>query len=176
MASGDQFALALPRDFWNGNGPNQQLSERTSGIGAGLPLGRGVGNPAPGDAWYFFGRIWANGTPLPTGLTFGLLWSDDPDNSNPAGVVRIGISVARIVSGTYNVRTPTAFGTEVLASLTAPATVGIVTLSSVAVANANLQSLAAGEPFAVKVRRVPTDAADTHTGRILIHAMTVRDT
>jgi hypothetical protein len=180
MASGDIFANYGTRDLFWGSGSPQAFTERMSGIVGGLPLGRtGIGTStattAGGDVYYCTLRIPVNGTPLTTGTTTQLIWTDDASASGATKVAVVGVSMALITSGTtdYNAIT---WGTETATSLTAPSTATIVTMTASAVTKANMGTPAAGNLVAVRIRRLPNNASDTHPGRVLLLGLSIQDT
>lgn len=138
------------------------------GLVAGFPLPKldGVG-------FTFVSRIPALGTPVGTGLTFGLLLVDDPGNTGAGLVVRVGITVKKIVSGTDTL-TFTGADTETEASVTMDATTGEVVAA--AVACTAIDSLAASSWYLVRVRRLGIASTDTHLGRVICIGAEVRDT
>jgi len=80
------------------------------------------------------------------------------------------------VSGTSDL-TSTSAATEVGVSITMPSTAGVVILTDTAIANAALPaSLAAGDRILVTIRRIGSNAADTHSGRVILGNVTVSDT
>jgi hypothetical protein len=182
MASGDLFGYYLGKDLVPQNGLAYEvpLSPGAPPSSTGGPATGMIGVPLNKDAIHAYqleGRVNVNGAPLTTGLTFSLSLVDDPMNPNPggAGAISLGVSVKRIVSGTSDL-TQTSFGTEVVTTVTMPATSGVVLIQAVAVANANLGSLAAGNHFVVQVRRIGTNAADTHQGVVLCTGVSISDT
>src|SRR4051812_18502242 len=97
-----------------------------------------------------------------TGLTFTVYVSDDGSTASDLGlVVRYGITVKRIVSGTDTLDLDTGAATEATTDITLAATTGIVKTGSIAIANAALDSVVTGNHFAVRVRRIGTHANDT---------------
>ena len=171
MATTDRIDLIDPKSLIPINGVYNEVPLVAVGVFAGVPL------PKIDTVGYVFeSRIPTSGTPLTTGLTFSIPLLDDPQNPSVGLVVRLGITVKRLVSGTSDY-TLTSAATEVLASVTMPATSGVINVASVAIANAALPaSLAAGDRFLVQIRRVGSATADTHQGRVLLGKITVSDT
>lgn len=171
MASGDQFDYIRPRDIFHENGQliYPPLAQAGQGV-FGLAL-----NKLDTNYYNFITRVWANGTPVPTGLTFGLLLVDDPNNTDAGKVVRIGISGKLLVSGTDDLTT-TGFSAETATNITMASTSGVVTLSSVAIANAALDTPAASAHMLIRIRRIGSNAGDTHQGKVLLLGVSVRDT
>lgn len=172
MATTEQFDVIRATDLIPAQGNNAQVQLVTCGDGliAGAPLRK-----LDTSGYMFISRIPALGTPLPTGLTFGLILVDDPNNTGAGLVIRVGITVKLLATGTDTL-TFTGAATETEASITMDATTGEYTLSSVAIANAALDSLAASSVYLVRIRRIGTAATDTHTGTVLLLGVTVRDT
>jgi hypothetical protein len=183
MASGDQFDVIRPKDLTPLDGlayevPLSQVIAPSATTNLGGSAQGLVGVPLNRDAYHYYqamSRVWANGTPLPTGLTFKLGLVDDPMNPDASGAIVVGITVKPVISGTSDY-SQTSAGTEVTATITMPSTSGVDKATSVAVANANLSSLAAGGAFILQVRRIATNAADTHTGVVLLTSISVSDT
>jgi hypothetical protein len=179
VASGDIFTSLQPRDLFYGNGPQQALLERTDGPVGGLPLGKaGVTNKvatAGGDTWYSQFRVNVNGTPLSTGATVQLLWTDDPQNPSPGNVAVVGVSMARLQSGTTDYAS-VSWGTETTVQLTAPSTPTVATLTAAAVTKANMGTPSAGDFVALRIRRLPNNSSDTHAGRVLLLGASIQDT
>jgi hypothetical protein len=172
MATTDQFDIIRPTDMIPTTGTigNLQPIPTTDGLSAGVPL------RAKLDSGYtFISRVPATGTPLSTGLTFGLALVDDPASPGAGKVVRVGISVKLLATGTDNL-TATGMSAETVTSVTMDATTGEYVLSSIAIANASIDTLAASALYLVRIRRVGTDALDTHPGTVLLLGVTVRDT
>jgi hypothetical protein len=171
MATGDRIDLIDPKSLIPINGIFNEVPLVLSGVFAGVPL------PKSDTVGYVFeSRIPTTGTPLSTGLTFSIPVVDDPGNPDVGKVVRLGITVKRLVGGTSDYSLASA-ATEVFATVTTNATAGVIVLSSVAIANAALPaSLAAGDRFLVQIRRNGTNVADTHQGRVLLGKITVSDT
>ena len=170
MATGDRIDHIRPRDL----SPEGSLLEFAPLVQSGNVLGVPL-EKLDGKGFTFVVRVPTNGTPLSTGLTFQLALVDDTNNSDPGKVVRIGISVKLLASTTDDLTT-TGAGTEQFFTATMNATTGIITLLSAAIANANLDSAAAGSLLLVRVRRNGSNAADTHNGRVLLTNITVSDT
>jgi hypothetical protein len=167
MASGDHFDFIKASAFVRQGAALDDIL-RPSGRLAGVPLGKA-------DAYGSEFAVNHNGTPLATGITVQLLVVDDPENPSPSGNVRLGVSIKPLTSGSSDLSGPPA-ANEVLATVAVSGTVGVITIADVAVPNAKLAGLAAGGRAFVQVRRVGTDAADTHRGRVLLTGASLRDT
>src|SRR5574343_402640 len=100
-----------------------------------------------------------------TGLTFTVYLVDDGMDSADLGkVVRLGLTVKTIVDGqTTDLDADAA--TEATVDVTLKSTAGQIAVAPLAIANAGLDSLATGQAFALRVRRVSTHANDTSQGR-----------
>jgi len=170
MASGDVFERLRPIDFSSEQG-GIIGGNNLKGVGKvhALPMGR------DGAAFLALGHVWANGTPLSTGLTVELVVVDDPDNPGAGLVAEFGVTVVPLLT-TAGVLTDPATTQEVTGAATVNATEGVVTVISVALANSKLASLAAGNNFVLKVRRISSGASDTHPGRVFVVGVTVKDT
>jgi hypothetical protein len=112
-----------------------------------------------------------------TGLTLQLGVVDDGADSNDLGkVVRLGVTVKLITSGSDTLAIGTAAGTEQTVDVTLDATTGEIVLGSLAIANANLDSAAVGNLILVRVRRLGTASQDTCTGTPILTHVYVRNT
>ena len=181
MASGDVFESIKPKDVFPQNGQPQDSNKlRSVGYLQGYPL-RKSGT----DGFYTTFRVPTNGAPLSTGVTVKLRVVEDPNNTAPGLVYQLGVSGAKVVSGTTNLGTgpnpspanPVAMGAETTATLTAPVTQGIVTELSFAITTANLNTPVAGDDVILYVRRLGTSATDTaQGGELLILSIVVKDT
>lgn len=169
MATGDRIDIVPPQRFVPENGPVTDVKLRQSGAVLGFPL------PDADTGFYFMSRVPTNGTPVSTGLTFQILLVDDPSNSDPGKVVRLGVTVKKIASTTDDL-TATGAGTEAVGTATMNATTGIVTALSIAVTTSNADSIAAGDLIEVRIRRTGSNASDTHKGVVLVAQVTVSDT
>lgn len=170
MASGDQFAALAPTQFVALNGPSLIPQLVPVGSYAGLPLNKL-------DTQYYVGEVRATAG-IATGITIGTALVEDPNTANTdvGKVVRLGITVKVLASGsdTYDITTGAA--TEVTADVTMDATAGEVTLTNTAITAANADSIAAGSRALIAIRRIGSHANDTHRGRVILTSVTVRDT
>lgn len=114
-----------------------------------------------------------------TGLTFKYILVDTGTDSGDLGlVVRVEVTPFNIsasggkvdwsVSGTK--------GTATASNATLNATSGVPVIGSIAIANAALASLAAGNIFGMRIRRVGDNAADTCNGDVILVGGLVFDT
>lgn len=170
MATGDRIDIVAPHRFVTENGTPQLFPLRTVGAVVGFPLVK-----QDNSGFWFTTRVPTNGTPLSTGLTFQLLLVDDPSNSDPGKVVRLGVTVKKLASTTDDL-TSTGVGTETVGTATMNATSGVVTALSLAVTTANADAPSAGDLLLVRIRRTGTNASDTHKGVVLVAQVTVSDT
>jgi hypothetical protein len=171
MATTEQFDHVRAGDLSPLGGLVSQFSNRFA-VSAGGLIGRPLGK---NDGYQFLVRIPALGTPVTTGLTFTLLRVDEASNGDASKVIRVGITAKLLASGTDTL-TQTGASAEAEADLTSDATVGEATATDIAVATAALDVVAAGVWLLVQVRRIGTHANDTHSGRVILLGLTVRDT
>jgi hypothetical protein len=105
-----------------------------------------------------------------TGLTFGfeVTVPDTPDYStDPGKVVRLGVTVKRIISG-ESLDLDTGAGTEQTVDVTLQVTAGLVTVATLAIAAANLDAAVVGNRIAVRVRRIGSATQDTCRGSVIL--------
>lgn len=169
MATGDRIDIVPPQRFVRENGVPQRDPLMLVGGVLGLPLSK------QDNGFQFLTRVPTNGTPLSTGLTFQILLVDEPNNSDPGKVVRLGVTVKKIASGTDDL-TQTGAGTEGAVNVTMPSTSGVAIVGSVAITTSNADSPSAGDLLLVRVRRIGSNAADTHKGVVCVAQVTVSDT
>lgn len=107
------------------------------------------------------------------GLTADIYWMA---TSATSGDVKWGGSVERRAAAGDD-QDADSFATEQTATGTANATSGVIVKTSIAfTSGANMDSLAAGEPFRFKLARKAADAADTMTGDAEVLAVVIRET
>lgn len=112
-----------------------------------------------------------------TGLTFVPIVTDDGTNSDDLGkVVRLGITVKRLVSGSDTFDVDTNAATEATVDVTLDATSGEHVQGSCAIANAALDSVVVGNMAVVRIRRIGTHANDTCNGRALLAGLYIKNT
>lgn len=169
MATGDRIDIVPPQRFVPEVGQPTDIRLRPSGVFLGFPMADADGG------FNFLTRVPNNGTPLSTGLTFQLLLVDDPNNSDAGKVARFGVTVKKIASGTDDL-TATGAGTETAGNATMPSTAGVGVVLSLAVTTANADAPSAGDLLLVRIRRIASNAADTHKGVVLVAQVTVSDT
>lgn len=153
MASGDTLAVLLP-----------QANEPPSSNNAPLAVRNGIlllnFDPTTSQSAIFRGVLPANYAG--GGLTLVIYWMGETATT---GDVVWGGSIERAQDGGTDQDTDS-FATEQLsAAVTTNATSGIKNKSTITfTSGANMDSLAAGEPFRIKIARKPADAGDTMTG------------
>lgn len=115
-----------------------------------------------------------------TGLTISMIFAEDALNADPGANAYIGVTAGPIVSNTSTLDESTTgplhASTEVAAAVTLPATTGVLVKLEIAIPNADLNSMAAGEWIALRVRRLGTNVLDTHNGQVVLLGVAVRDT
>lgn len=110
---------------------------------------------------------------LTTGLTFNIATVDDGTNADDLGkVVRFGITVKRLIDA-ETTDMDTAAATEATVDVTLETTSQNVTVNTLAIANAALDSLAVGNFAGVRIRRIGTHANDTCNGRVAVIGFSV---
>lgn len=170
MASGDVIDLVRPPQLFPLNGyafPTQPVPSFSVGM---LPLFKNA-NP------YTFTSFIPSSATVSTGLTFGIEITDAGTDANDLGkVVKWGITVKRLVSGTSNSDITASAATEATQTVTLNATTGVLVTSTIAIANASLNSITAGDRFLVQIRRLGADTADTANSTVLINNVTVVNT
>ena len=161
--------LGLP----SGTAKNPFSQLRNCGLGAGSVM-----PPGQVSSILFLGRV-PNTVTLATGLTINLMIADDPLNHPGGGglVVQLGVTAAPITSGTTTFD-ETVFGssTEVTSNVTMPSTPGAIKAVDIALPIADMNSLAAGGYYMLRVRRIGTATADTDTNSVLHLNTDVRNT
>jgi hypothetical protein len=110
---------------------------------------------------------------LTTGIKFDFVITDDGKDAGDLGLVAVlGVIVKKLADGTDTLDVTTAGGTEQTATATLSATSGVIKIVTVSVANANLDSAAAGDTIAVQLRRVHDNASETLNGRLVVLGVT----
>jgi hypothetical protein len=94
------------------------------------------------------------------GITASLAYSM---TSASSGAVVWEVSIERLQSGTDTLDT-NSFGTAVAGTATISVTAGVMLYKTLAMSTSQIDAVAAGEAFRVKVRRTPSDAGDTASG------------
>jgi hypothetical protein len=107
------------------------------------------------------------------GLTIDIYWMAATATS---GDVVWGIAIERDNEGNHDLDAD-AFATQQTATGTANAASGKLTKTTVTVSSgANMDSLAAGEPYRMQVQRVAASGSDTMTGNAEIHSIHAKET
>lgn len=159
----EYVALLHPRAFHRENGPysNHDITPVAAGDLSGLPMRKLA---TEGYTTWFV--IPANLT-MGTGLTLKLPVVDDGADSDDLGkVVRLGITVKVIASGTDEADLDAGAATEATLDVTLDATTGQVVIGSKALTA--LDSAAVGDLVAIRIRRIGTATQDTCRGRIVL--------
>jgi hypothetical protein len=115
---------------------------------------------------------------LATGITVVLQLVDDGQNSADLGLVaRFGIQAANFSAAGALVDWSAGEGAaEVAGNATLSSTSLNPVLLSIAIANANLNSIAAGNILGLRIRRIGDNAADTAPGRVVCLGGFVKNT
>ena len=175
MAAGDTLAHVRPQDFSRSDGFPGDVILRPNGRVVGNPLGKGDATGKGAGDYTGVHFIPSTGAPLVIGVTLALLLQDDPENAGAGLVVRLSVSVKPMVTAVDDGTVPLA-ANEVAASVTINAVAGVVTTALIAIPLAKLNALAAGGWAMVRVRRLGSNSADTHPGRVLLTGCVVKDT
>jgi len=111
----------------------------------------------------------SNAATLTTGVKIDLCLVDDgADPSDLGKAVVFGATVKLLASGTDSLDMTAGAGAEQTATITLAATAGLVTIGSILIPTANLDSAAVGNHIAIQLRRIGTNAADTCRGRVIV--------
>lgn len=116
---------------------------------------------------------------LATGLTFKFIVSDDGTDASDLGkVVRLGVTPYNLSTAlsVMDFSLAASKGTETFVNITLGATTGLPVTGSLAIVVANLASLAAGNTFGMRLRRVGDNAADTANNRIILYGGAITNT
>lgn len=163
--------MLLPAVFTRENGPAWRNDYLLSGKMIGLPMRK-----LATEFYTALVKIPADWT-VGTGLTFTTYLTDDGHTASDLGlVVRIGIAVKKIVSGTDTTDSSAGLDTEATSDVTLAATTTVITVTDKAIANAALDAAGAGDTILVRVRRVGTATQDTAQGNVALLALNVANT
>lgn len=164
--------LIRPRDLVRLNGsPVTSNDLEVSGSGAGVRL---LKSDAAG---FSFVTVIPGSLTVGTGVTLSLGVTDDGADAADLGkVVRLGVTVKKLASGSDSLAIGTGAGTEQTVDVMLDATSGEITLGALAIANANLDSAGAGDTALVRVRRIGTHANDTCQGTALLTHVAIKNT
>src|SRR6185503_17539715 len=144
--------------------------------GVGDPFGtvqvgnlRGIGfRPKVVGSVYYAVRL-PTAVAVGTGLSFQLLLADDPNNASAGKVCKFGVTVSPLTSDTSTLDDTTlASSTEDSASITMPSTANAVHVATITQVVAHENSLAAGNWALVRIRRLGSNSAETHTGTVVL--------
>jgi hypothetical protein len=152
-----------PRDWFkeSSDGTNPQTALVQIGDLYGLPF------PKKTDEGYVSTFVIPTGT-LTTGLTFsGLLVADGTVASDYGKVVRLGITVKRLIDD-ESPDLDAAAATETTTDVTLKASGILLEAFTVAIANAALDSAAVGNQIGIRIRRLSSATQDTATGRVVL--------
>lgn len=172
MASTDTIAKLRPIEGTPENSGNPTGGEYGL-INVGLV--KGIGYNQLTDS----GATWVTRLPasagLVTGATATLMVADDINNPSVGKVAVFAITYKLLTSATDVIDWSTA-GTETTVSITMPSTAGVIKTGAIAVVVANMDSVAASAWVAIRIRRLGTNSADTHRGRVVLLEVDIRDT
>ena len=169
----EMIAVLRPKDFFRLNGePSQNPYSLTPGGDmGGLRL-------LKSDSKGFTAVCVINAEhTVGTGITLKIGVTDDGADSDDLGkVIRLGITVKKLASGTDDFDIDSAAGTEQTVDITLDATSGQVVEGAKAIANANLDSAGAGDTFLMRVRRIGDASQDTCQGTAVLTHVYIRNT
>ena len=138
--------------------------------------GSASGTPAVAAEWLDAITTIPGNLTMATGLTFYLQVCDDGSDATDLGkVVKFGIAVKRLNAGSTT-DLSTGAGTEQTGTVTLQSSTGAVSIFTLAIALANLNSAAVGDAIGIRIRRMGQDAADTCNGRIILVGGHVKNT
>jgi hypothetical protein len=167
----ERVAEIYPRDLIRLNGaPIAEVPLVYRGVAAGIRVPKA-------DVAGFSTLLWIPaGLTIATGFTYTLAVTDDGSDSDDLGkVVRFGVTVKNIASGTDNL-TATGAATEATVDITLDATSGEVVFSDLAIASASQDSVATGGLALLTIRRIGTASQDTARGAVVLLGVKVRNT
>jgi hypothetical protein len=121
----------------------------------------------------YYNGIWVlpSAALLATGLTFKLVITDDGTNPADLGtVIQLEVTPFNLSTALSVVdwSLPASKGTPTTGNITLGATSGLPVVGSIAIAEAGLASLAAGNILGMRLRRVGDATADTCPGRAIL--------
>ncbi|TIV70588.1 MAG: DUF2793 domain-containing protein [Mesorhizobium sp.] len=107
------------------------------------------------------------------GLTVEIYWAMDTATS---GNVVLDAAIERVQQGTDSYATDSFATAQVTAATSVPGTAGVSKKSTLTFTNGSaMDSLAAGEEYRCRIRRVAADAGDTATGDLQVSKVVVRE-
>jgi hypothetical protein len=156
----------------SGTGKNYHTGLVDCGLGAGSAYAPGVNSSV-----LLIRRV-PNAVALATGLTVEWCVADDPLGTGAVSKNSYwGITVTPITSGTTLFdESGLASSTEDVKATTMAAGLGKLTVDSKTVANADMNSLAAGNWALIRFRRLGANALDTDLNRVLLFGVDFRNT
>jgi hypothetical protein len=155
----------------------QIFRESSMGHNAGLQMVRvgdlmGLSFPKLADQGYT-GIIQIPVGTLTTGITLTFATVDDGTSADDLGkVVRFGITPKRLVDA-ETTDADTGAAAETTVDVTLETTSQNITVNTVAIANAALDSVAVGNLLALRIRRIGSASQDTCQGRVVVLAIGV---
>lgn len=164
MASGDTLVLFVPTD---NEAPSTNYA--TLDLRNGHPvLDFDAATEESAIVTAILPRLYGGG-----GLTITSRWMA---TSATSGDIKVGTSIERDAAAGDDMDADS-FATEQTATATADGTSGkIFEVTTTHTSGANMDSLAAGESFRLKIARKAADGADTMTGDAELHSVEVRET
>lgn len=156
-------------------GPTGGMNQLNNPTPVGLGMGAGFGPKQTSTCLGLF-RV-QNAALLATGLTVELVLADDVNNPGAGKNAVFGVTIGPITSGTSTFdESVLTSATEVTATVTMPATPGVMVIQAIALPVADLHGLAAGNTALVRIRRLGSNSSDTHPGRVVMLNADVRNT
>jgi hypothetical protein len=183
MAAGSLLTQFTPSDLFRETSVGYNLTPQSTVYATSNGASRGLSLPKLIQAQLieYYNGMWILPTlvAVGTGLTHKLVITDDGTDANDLGkVVRIGITPFNLSTALTVVDWSLAAsqGTETFANLTLGSTTGLPKILSIAIVAANLASLASGNLYGIRIRRVGDNAADTCNGRVILLGGEITDT
>lgn len=162
-----------PFDLAPINGP---IVQRALAYSGGTALVPGLRLPKSDTQGYFAQVYVPHNLTIATGFIFNIGVTDDgTDADDLSKVVRFGITVKALASGTDNL-TITGAATEQTVDVTLNGTSGVLVTGALSIANANLDGVATGTKMLVRLRRIGTASQDTCRGAVLVTLFDIRNT
>jgi hypothetical protein len=183
MAAGSLLTQINPSDLFRETSVGYNLPSQSALYQTANGASRGLSMPKliAAQLIEYYNGIWTLPTlvAVGTGLTHKLILTDDGTDASDLGkVVRIGITPYNLSTAlsVFDFSLAASKGTETFANITLGATTGLPVVGSIAIVAANLASLAAGNIYGIRIRRVGDNAADTCNGRVLLMGGVITDT
>lgn len=163
MANNGPSLHVSPRELIPGNGPLSQVYLKPVGSTAGAALMKD-----DTDGYTIVAQV-PFGSTLTAGLTFNLYVTDDGKTADDLGKgVVVGVTPKKLASNTDTLAIGTGAAAEATGTATLNASSGIVQVVSIAILNAALDGLAAGDFMLLRIRRIGSNAADTALGTAVL--------